>query len=95
MAQFLASIPDGEELSKVLQHGKSVATRAYDDETLTARFVASDGRTVKCYAVTDITIDQAEMIAAAAPDIFMFDEAEFRNAVALCLGPTFDPAAQS
>jgi hypothetical protein len=43
--------------------------------------------------VTDITIDQAEMIAAACIDIPALDEIGFREAVAQSLGPTFDPAA--
>jgi hypothetical protein len=45
---------------------------------------------VKCFAVTDITIDQAEMIAAACIDIPGLDEAGFREAVAQSLGPTID-----
>jgi hypothetical protein len=92
MAEFLLAIPNSEELAKVLQQRESVSSRAYDDETWTARFVASDGQVVKCFAVTDITIDQAEMIAASEPDVFSCDEATFREAVAQSLGPTFDPA---
>jgi hypothetical protein len=92
MAEFLRAIPNSEELAKVLREQESVASRAYDDDTWTARFVASDGRIVKCFAVTDITIDQAEMIAAAEIDIMVCDESSFREAVARSLGPTFDPA---
>jgi hypothetical protein len=91
MATFLAAIPNSEELAKVLQERESVSSRAYDDETWTARFVGSDGQIVKCFAVTDITIDQAEMIAAAEIDIVNCDEAGFREVVAQSLGPTFDP----
>ena len=92
MAKFLVGIPNSENLAKVLQDRESVSSRAYDDETWTARFVASDGQVVKCFAVTDITIDQAEMIAAACTDILACDEAEFREAVAHSLGPTFESA---
>jgi hypothetical protein len=91
MAEFLAGIPNSEELAKVLQEREAVSSRAYDDETWTARFVGSDGHIVKCFAVTDITIDQAEMIAAAAIDVVNFDEAGFREVVSQSLGPTFDP----
>jgi hypothetical protein len=90
MAQFLAAIPNSEELAKVLRTQEAVSTRAYDDDTWTARFVASDGRVVKCFAVTDVTIDQSEMIAAAGIDILACDEAGFREAVAQSLGPTLD-----
>jgi hypothetical protein len=93
MASFLSTIPNSEALAKVLQNGAAVSSRAYDDETWTARFVASDGRVVTCFAVTDITIDQAEMIAAACIDIPALDEIGFREVVAQSLGPTFDPAA--
>jgi len=92
MAEFLSAIPNSEDLAKVLHLGEPVASRAYDDDTWTARFVASDGRSVKCFAVTDITIDQAEMIAAASVLNPTLDETEFREAVAQSLGPTFDPA---
>jgi hypothetical protein len=92
MAKFLLNIPNPDDLAKVLHDGKPVASRAYDDETWIARFVASDGRVVKCFAVSDITIDQAEMIAAACIDISAWDEALFRETVAQSLGPTIDSA---
>src|SRR5260370_20636790 len=90
MAKFLSGIPNGEELGKVLQNRRAVSSRAYDDETWTARFVDSDGQVVRCFAVADVTIDQAEMIAAACIDIPALDEAGFREVVAQSLGPTID-----
>lgn len=90
MAEFLSAIPNGENLGRVLQDKKPVSSRAYDDETWTARFVASDGHVVKCFTVSAITIDQAEMIAAACVDTFAWDENGFREAVAEALGPTLD-----
>jgi hypothetical protein len=87
MAKFLLDIPNSDDLAKVLRTREAVSSRAYDDETWTARFVASDGHVVKCFAVTDITIDQAEMIAAACIAIPAWDETEFREAVAQSLGP--------
>lgn len=92
MSVFLSLIPNAEELAKLLQSKKAVSSRAYDDDTWTARFVACDGQLVKCFAVTDITIDQAEMIAAACADNPTLDEPGFREAVAQSLGPTFEPA---
>ena len=90
MAGFLAPIPNGERLAKLLEERHPLASRAYDDETWTARFVASDATLVKCFTVSDITIDQAEMIAAACPDISGLRLDEFRQAVEQALGPTFD-----
>jgi len=47
---------------------------------------------VKCFAVTGITIDQAEMIAAASLHLSAWDEDEFRQAVVESLGTLIDPA---
>lgn len=93
MARFLAAIPNGDRLAEVLAGHVTVSSRAYDDDTGTARFVASNGTTVKCFTVSDITIDQAEMIAFFEADMTGFDEAAFRNLVVRALGPTFDPPA--
>lgn len=90
MARFLAQVPYGEQLAKVLEDRHPLASRAYHDETWTARFVASDATEVKCFTVSDITIDQAEMIAAACPDVGGLELEEFRQAVAQALGPTLD-----
>ena len=68
MAEFLSGIPNGEELGKVLQNRQAVSSRAYDDETWTARFVDSDGRVVRCFAVAEITIDQAPSGICVAVD---------------------------
>lgn len=81
MAEFLAPIPNGEQLAEVLQRKKPESTRAYEDETRTARFVESDGNIVMCFTVTDITIDQAEMIEAEWEGICALDESVFQKAV--------------
>ena len=91
MAQFLSPIPNSDQLAKVLDERKIVSSRAYDDETWTARFVASDGDVVKCFTVTGITIDQAEMIAAVCIDISAWQETEFREVVQRVLAPIPDP----
>ena len=86
MATFLASIPDSTELA-VLVRGKGLLnTRAYDDENQTARFVISDGTTVTCFTVTDITIDQAEMITLECEKADAWSETAFRAAVVRALG---------
>lgn len=81
MTKFLLPIPNGEQLAEVLKGGRPVSTRAYEDETSTARFVESDGNIVMCFTVSDITIDQAEMIEAAWEGICALDEAAFQNTV--------------
>jgi hypothetical protein len=91
MTQFLSPIPNSDQLAKVLDDRKSVSSRAYDDENWTARFVASDGVLVKCFTVSDITIDQAEIIAAVGIDLNACQEAEFRDIVQEVLAAAPDP----
>jgi len=86
MTDFLAGIPDGEQLAKVLDDGKPVSTRAYEDETWTARFVESDGKIVMCFKVAPITIDQAEMIELQWEGNVALSETAFRKAVEQALG---------
>jgi len=86
MAHFLSPIPDANELAKLLSKNEPLSTRAYDDESQTARFVESDGSTVMCFTVTEITIDQAEMIEIECEDMGAIDETTFHEAVARALG---------
>jgi hypothetical protein len=81
LAAFLAPIPNADGLAQVLKSGEPVSTRAFDDESFTARFVVSDGASVRCYAVEGISIDQAELIALACERIDQFSEQAFRGAV--------------
>jgi GH24 family phage-related lysozyme (muramidase) len=86
MAAFLASIPDSEELGALLGTKEGLNTRAYEDDSQTARFVISDGTTVTCFTVTDITIDQAEMITIECEKSDAWSESAFREAAARALG---------
>ncbi len=90
MAEFLSPMPNGDQLAKVLEGGKPVSTRAYEEETRTARFVESDGTSVMCFTVTAITIDQAEMIEAEWEGICALDEAAFQKAVEQALQEPFE-----
>jgi hypothetical protein len=80
MAKFLSPIPNGEN---------PVSTRAYQDETRTARFVESDGDVVMCFAIDDLTIDQAEMIEIEWEGICALDESLFQKAVQQALDGSF------
>jgi hypothetical protein len=86
MAAFLASIPDSAELAELLGSTGPLNTRAYDDENQTARFVISDGEIVTCFTVTDITIDQAEMITIECEKSDAWGETAFRDAAVRALG---------
>jgi hypothetical protein len=86
MAAFLMPVPDNAALAALLGGNKPLNTRAYDDENQAARFVISDGILATCFTVTDITIDQAEMITMACEEADSWTESSFRAAVARVLG---------
>jgi hypothetical protein len=86
MTMFLASVPDSAELARVLDDRKPISTRAYEDETWTARFVESDGKTVMCFKITPVTIDQAEMIEMQWERNIALSETAFKKAVEQALG---------
>src|ERR1700722_14480464 len=90
MTEFLSPIPNGEQLAKVFENGKPISTRTYEDEMQTARLVVSEGKIATCFTVSDITIDQAEMIAATSEEMHAWDERAFREAVEQALGDAFD-----
>jgi hypothetical protein len=91
MSRFLTPIPNSDQLARILELGKPLSSRAYDDDNWTARFVASDGVLVKCFTVTNVTIDQAEMIASQCEDFSAWPEGDFRDMVKRVLAPTPDP----
>lgn len=91
MARFLSPLPNSAGLARLLRPGDPISSRAYDDDAWTARFVSSDGVTVKCFTVTNITIDQAELIAAMGPDFSAWQETEFLDMVLEVLAATPDP----
>jgi hypothetical protein len=85
MAVFLAAIPDAEDLAALLMERKAVSTRTFDDDAMIARFVRSNGATVACYTVQDVTIDEAEMIAAQCELLDEWNLESFSGAVHLAL----------
>jgi hypothetical protein len=87
MAAFFAPIPDGQALEALLMERKVVSTRTYDEEEMVARFVRSNGTTVACYTVRDVTIDEAEMIAAQCEILDDWNVESFSRAVHVALDP--------
>jgi hypothetical protein len=94
MASFLAPIPNNGELAALLAKKELLNTRAYDDETQTARFVISDGNVAVCFAVSDITIDQAELITIACEESNEWGAASFPEAASRALGEPVERAQQ-
>jgi hypothetical protein len=54
---------------------------------MTARFVRSDGATVVCYTVEQVTIDEGEMIAAQCELLDHWSPENFSSSVHIALDP--------
>jgi hypothetical protein len=87
MRVFLAPIPNADSLQALLMERQVVSTRTYDDDAMIARFVRSNGTTVACYTVQDVTIDEAEMIAAQCELLDDWTVENFSSAVHAALDP--------
>jgi hypothetical protein len=87
MASFLDRIPNAGSLEALLRERRVVSTRSYDDDAMIARFVRSDGMTVACYTVEEITIDEGEMIAAQCELLDVWNLENFSRAVHIALDP--------
>jgi hypothetical protein len=88
MAAFLQPIPNADRLEDLLMERNAVSTRAYDDAAMVARFVRSNGDTVACYTVENVTIDESEMIAAQCELLKDWNLESFTRAVHVALDPT-------
>jgi hypothetical protein len=87
MASFLQRIPNSGDLDALLMERRVVSTRNYDDDAMIARFVRSNGTTVACYTVEDVTIDEGEMIAAQCELLDVWSLENFSAAVHVALDP--------
>jgi hypothetical protein len=88
MAAFLRPIPNADRLEALLMERNVVSTRAYDDAAMVARFVRSNGETVACYTVENVTIDESEMIAAQCELLNDWNVESFTRAVHVALDPS-------
>jgi hypothetical protein len=90
MALFLEGMPNSSDLNALLMQRKVVSTRDYEDDEMTALFLRSDGTTVSCYRVEDVTIDESEMIAAQCELLDHWNHDNFSRAVHIALDPGTD-----
>ena len=84
--KLLESISNADELRETLQSGRPMRARNWDRETRTARFIVSDGVTVGCYTVTEITAKQAARIASEVESIPTLASDKFCSIVQRALG---------
>ena len=86
MQALLAPVPNSEGLRRVLKPGHSMRTQIYWKETSKAHYVLCDGKEVRLWTVTDVTLQQAATIAAKCDDIKEWDAEQFHAAVSRALG---------
>ena len=90
MTSLLAPIPDGDALGQMLAERQPGRSQAYHAETRTARYVVSDGKTVQCFTVTNLTLEQAAAVAAECDSIKLWEPRAFQAAVERALGAASD-----
>jgi hypothetical protein len=83
--ELLAPMRDREALKRKLRPGFRGHKYAYDLHTRTARYLLTNGEVVACYSVTDVSLEQATMIAAACDDLIEWSMRTFQATVARAL----------
>lgn len=90
MQTLLAPIPDGDELGRQLASRQPGLKARYFDEGRKGLYVVSDGKTVTCFTVTDVTVEQAATIRAECDSIEAWNYQRFQAAVERALSASFD-----
>lgn len=83
---LLAPMRDSKSLKRKLRPGFRGHKYSYDRRTRTAHYLLTDGEIVACYSITDVSLDQASMIAVRCEEITVWSTAAFRAAVERALG---------
>ena len=84
--KLLESIRNADEIRETLKSGRPLRARNWDRETRTARFIVSDGVTVGCYTVTEITAKQAARIGSECDSVVTLGSDKFCSIVQRALG---------
>jgi hypothetical protein len=87
--QSVLSIQGNRNLARILDERRSGFAYAYEEESCIGRFIASNGRTALSFSVTDITHQEAALIAVECEQIVLWDIYEFRKAADRALGASF------
>lgn len=86
MNELLAPLRDGAALRRKLRPGFRGHKYLYDRHTRIARYLLTNGEIVACYSVTDVSLEQAAMIALACDHIREWSMMTFQAAVERALG---------
>jgi hypothetical protein len=84
--ELLAPMRDGAALKRKLRVGFCGHKYSYDVQTRIARCLLTNGEIVACYSVTEVSLEEAKLIAAACEDLSEWSMRTFQEAVARALG---------
>ncbi len=91
--RFLATIgSDVEGLRAQLKPGAMIHIEQYEKETLTARYLKTDGVSYICFIVIGVSLEDARRIALASRETPGWSTADFRKSVGKALGVVMPPA---
>ena len=91
--RFLATIgSDVEGLRAQLKPGAMIHIEQYEKETLTARYLKTDGVSYICFIVIGVSLEDARRIALASRETPGWSTADFRKSVGKALGGVMPPA---
>src|ERR1700684_1463392 len=84
--ELLAPMRDRAALKRKLRVGFRGHKYTYDVQTRVARCLLTNGEIVACYSVTEVSLEEAKMIAAACEHLSEWSMSTFQAAVARALG---------
>jgi hypothetical protein len=79
--ELLAPLRDSAALKRKLRLGLCGHQYTYDVQTRIARCLLTNGEIVACYSVTEVSLDEAKMIAAACEELGEWSMRTFQGAV--------------
>jgi len=84
--ELLAPLRDSAAIKRKLRLGFCGHKYTYDVQTRIARCLLTNGEIVACYSVTEVSLEEAKMIALVCEDLSEWSMRTFEVAVARALG---------
>jgi hypothetical protein len=83
--ELLAPLRDSAAIKRKLRLGFRGHKYTYDGQTRIARCLLTNGEIVACYSVTEVSLEEAKMIAVACEDLSEWSIRTFEAAVVRAL----------
>ena len=85
LSELLAPLRDSAALKRKLRLGFCGHKYTYDADKRVARCLLTNGEIVACYSVTEVSLEEAKMIAVVCEDLSEWSMRTFQAAVARAL----------